>query len=182
MQKTLIVSIGGLISLFALFTGRGFLSPTFLFGAAIAFVGWKFVAGIAPAGSSGGKPPVPAGFNASFWNKNIALDTTSGALWLRDQDGTTTTLPREGVLGWEMSSADSTHQTNIGPRVVHLNTNLLVKTRDFAKPLWTVRFNAHLPRTMHGSKANYRELTEWQARLDAFYTQPTQPRQAHSAT
>ena len=174
MQRTFVVSVGVLVGLFAWLTGRGFLSPLFLLGAAVVLLGWRFM-------SAGGKPPVPAGFDASFWNKNIALDTTTGALWVRDKSGITATLQREEVVGWEMQNSNFSSQAVVGPRVTPMDNRLLIKTKNLQRPVWTVPFNAHTSLTGGGNHANHRELKDWYERLNAFYNYSAQPLQARSA-
>jgi|GEM_PF-6966941 len=171
MQRKALIGVGILICLFSVSRGHGLFNPMLLVGIAVAILGWKWAV----------QPALPAGFNASFRNRNIALDTTAASLWVRDQDGTTAILQRDEILGWEMSSNTGAFQTNIGPRVVHLDTKLLVKTRNLSKPVWTVPFNDHFSRSVSGGRANRRELDEWFARLNAFYNLPARQSQVQSA-
>jgi hypothetical protein len=160
------LAIGGL------FANKGFLLV--LLGVGMVYLGQQWYRGRrvtdAPVGSPAVKRPnVPSGFQTSFWNRNIALDQASGALWVRDTAGAAMVLQPTDIVAWEGTCDSSNHQTLVGPKTARLNSRLMIKTRDLSKPVWTVPFNAHPQRTEGGANANYAELQEWIARLDALY-------------
>lgn len=163
-MKIGVIALGALICFYPLSHG-GLFSPLMVIGLGLILVGWKF----APSARS--VPPVPSGFNATYWCKNIAIDQQTRNLWVRDESGTTAVLQPSEIVSWQAHSSTGQHQTTIGPREVHLGTKLFINTRNLAKPQWIVPFNAHFSRSMSGSRANFRELNEWSARLGAFYSQ-----------
>lgn len=161
------LAIGGFI------VGKSFLVS--LVGVAMIYAGQQWYRGRrltdAPTGAPAVKrPDVPANFQMSFWNRNIALDSNDGALWVRDTHGASAVLQRSEVVAWEGACDSSNHQTLVGPKTARLNNRLMIKTKNLSKPVWTVPFNAHPERTEGGANANYAELQEWIARLDALYS------------
>lgn len=170
MSRNVIMAAGALICAYGLLAFRGIFNIPVFLGALILFAGWKFATKMSSTGQGMSKPAVPAEFSADFWNKNIALDTNTRRLWLRDKDGSTAVMQASQIVRCEASSSSAQHQTNIGPRTVHLDTVLRVNVKDLGKPLWTIAFNAHPTRTMPGSQANYQELQDWQARVEALVT------------
>ena len=167
MIKIVFVAVGVLLIWFGFHTQHSLLIS--LLGLGVALVGFR----ISPPGTATdakiSKPPVPAGFAADYWNKNIALDAAAKSLWVRDQDGSTAVLTADQIVRWEASASVAQHQTNIGPRTVYQDPVIRITTRDLKKPLWTIRFNAHFSKSMRGTGANHKEMKDWDGRLTAAF-------------
>ena len=146
-----------------------------LIGFVMLYVGLQLARGRSLSDSPFGLPSTtsqnyPAGFEATYAHKDIAIDTKAGTVCLRDRG--TAVINKATILGVQAQSDSSNHQTNIGPRTVHLHCRLIVRTRDIAKPVWTIPFNAHFSRSVSGGKANYEETQAWEGRLLAFLAAP----------
>ncbi len=146
-----------------------------LVGLVIFYVGLQLARGKSLSDIPFGLPSAknqnyPPGFQATYAHKNIAIDNTAGTVWLRDRG--TAVIKKADVIGVQAQSDSSNHQTNIGPRTVHLHCRLIVRTRDIGKPVWTIPFNAHFSRSVSGGKANYEEAQAWEGRMLAFLAAP----------
>ena len=160
----------GALAVGAYFLYRGFTGFHFSFlyvfvGFLLLALGWKYK----PIGQVRKPFSIPADFNATHWNKNIALNANTGALWVRDKSGQTATFGRSDLLGWEMKNSVFKSTAVAGPRDTPMDNELLVKAKSIDKPVWTVQFNAHSSLTGRGNHDNHQELRDWYERLNAVY-------------
>lgn len=170
------VLIGAFMVLMNLRQGMySILSIQMLIGLVILYVGSQLARGRALGSSPFGLPSAtsqnyPAGFQPTHAHKNIAIDATAGTVWLRDQG--TAVIPKSDILSVQAMSDSSNHQTNIGPRTVHLHCRLIVRTRSVDRPVWTIPFDQHMGRSVSGGRMNFDEAQAWEGRLLAFMSTP----------
>ena len=106
------------------------------------------------AGGTGGTSD---GFQSDFKHDNIAINSQTGMLWVRDISGKTATLDKDDVLRWTLAC------TEIGDLSVKNRIELHVQ--DLKMPMWTVRFNRHGDTWKWNARRNHAEALEWQSRL-----------------
>lgn len=131
--------------------GLGFLSSLVSIG--VFIVVFFMMKRGAPIGSS----RVPDGFNADFAHDNIAIDTASGKLWLRDKSGASTVVDKGDVLRWNLAF--------MSRGAIHLDSRLEVHVRDLKRPKFEVPFRRHGETWKWGAARNHAEAEEWVSRL-----------------
>lgn len=102
------------------------------------------------------------GFEPDVLHDNIALDTASDTLWIRDASGTERYLQRGDMLGWK-----SNHDWNNGT----FRQRIEIDVNDVTRPRWHVLFQRHSDTWIKTSKRNGEERDEWFARLRAWNQQ-----------
>lgn len=108
------------------------------------------------------------GFEPEFRHDNIALDSRSDTIWIRDASGAERYLERGDMLRWK-----SNHDWNNGT----FRQRIEIDVNDVARPRWHVLFQRHSDTWIKTSKRNGAERDEWFARLRAWDQQP----QSHAA-
>ena len=155
-----------LVAAFIAFTAAGLvLRMAGLFGL-MGFV-LQWVAAIAVfflvKGSGIGSGPsaskLPAGFSTDFHHSNIAIDTKSNRVWLRDRkSGQAATFDKGNLLRW-------THRYTTGNHGTWVKNFIDVEVRDLNHPKYEVAFNRHSELSIFGARKNQAECEEWQSRL-----------------
>jgi len=127
--------------------------------------------GTTAAKPSKAKPNLPQDFVVAYEHDNIALDTATGRIWLRDGQRERVFSKRE-ILGWQMQTNEmQTPDTygngiiNRGTRIKH-NARIAIQTSDMDYPLYTIRFRAHSE--LFSTDRNIQDATAWTNRLTAF--------------
>ena len=101
----------------------------------------------------------PPGFNPDFKHINIAIDTKSNRVWLRDRkSGQTTTLDKGDLLRW-------THRYTTANHGTWVKNFIDVEVRDLNRPKYEVAFNRNGEFSIFGARKNQAECEEWQSRL-----------------
>jgi len=102
---------------------------------------------------------LPPGFSTDFHHDNIAIDTKSNRVWLRDRkSGQTSTLDKGNLLRW-------THRYTTGNHGTWVKNFIDVEVRDLNHPKYEVAFNRHSELSIFGARKNQAECEEWQSRL-----------------
>lgn len=103
------------------------------------------------------------GFEPDFRHDNIALDSRSDTVWIRDASGAERYLERGDMLRWK-----SNHDWKNGT----FRQRIEIDVNDVARPRWHVLFQRHSDTWIKTSKRNGAERDEWFARLRAWDQQP----------
>lgn len=103
------------------------------------------------------------GFDPDVVHDNIALDTKSDTLWIRDASGEQRYVQRGDLIAWK-----SAHDWNNGTFRQRLELDL----KDVRRPRWHVLFQRHSDTWIKTSKRNGQERDEWFARLRAWDQEP----------
>lgn len=106
---------------------------------------------------------LPAGFAATHRHRNIALDSTTKRLWVKDESGRQRVLNPDEVVEWVVKSIE----VNRNGACWNKKNYLEIRTVDLDRPVWRVRFKNH--GEAFPSDRNHRECSEWSARLTAVY-------------
>lgn len=101
--------------------------------------------------------PLPADFKARYAHDNIAMDTESGKLWIRDRSGSRV-VDRSDILRW-----NRTFRTGNG--AAEVNNALEIHLRDLDRPKSVVQFKRHNDFWKSGAARNAQESEEWVSRL-----------------
>ena len=113
------------------------------------------------------------GFEPELRHDNIALDTASDTLWIRDASGAERYLERGDIIGFKTA-----HDWNNGT----FRQRLEIDVKDVSRPRWHVLFQRHSDTWIKTSKRNGAERDEWFARLRAWDQQgPSLAAQAKAA-
>lgn len=121
-----------------------------------AYFVYRMIAGGTARGH--GKTGWPADFNPDYQHDNIAIDTKSDRIWLRDRSsGKTVILKRLDMLRW-------THRYTQG-NGAWIKNFIDAEVRDLNRPKYEVSFNRHGDLWRWNAKKNAAECEEWQSRL-----------------
>lgn len=104
--------------------------------------------------------PKPQEFDANFSHNNIAINTESGKIWLRDVSGKTAIFDKADISRWRHEHA------SLGLK--NYDNRLIVDVRDLSSPVWTVRFSRHNDNFDKGAKQNFEDARDWHSRLTAW--------------
>lgn len=106
---------------------------------------------------------LPAGFIPTHRHKNIALDSSTKRLWVKDESGRQHVFDAAEVLEWRVQSIEVSKNGSCWNQKNYLE----IRTDNLDFPVWNVRFKNH--GETFPSNRNHRECTEWFARLTAVY-------------
>lgn len=106
------------------------------------------------------------GFTPEVAHDNIALDTLTDLLWIRDPAGGERYLERSDIIGFKAA-----HDWNNGT----FRQRIEIDVRDVHRPRWHVLFQRHSDTWIKTSKRNGAERDEWFARLRAWGDQEPNP-------
>lgn len=113
------------------------------------------------------------GFEPDARHNNVALDTVSDLLWIRDPSGAERYLERSDIIGFKTA-----HDWNNGT----FRQRIELDVKDVHRPRWHVLFQRHSDTWKKTTKRNGQERDEWFARLRAWSTQaPNVAAQARAA-
>jgi hypothetical protein len=104
-------------------------------------------------GKRKGKAALPAGFKADYRAAHIALDQTSGQLWIRPMRGRDRVLSRGQVLEWK---AEYGTRRNVWGHEQSWDHTLILITNELAEPYVRVRMR------------NRMDVETWHARLSSW--------------
>lgn len=105
----------------------------------------------------------PEEFNPDYQHINIAIDTKSDRIWLRDKNGRSAVLDKSAIKQWQRNFTSVYH---LG-RNLEYDNYILVLVADLNHPSWEIAFKKH--RDAHiNSNQNAKECEEWIARLNAW--------------
>lgn len=151
-----VAMLGLLAILLVVGQGSGFLLLLILAAAVLVWMNWP---------TSGSKPeqkqkPKPSrfaeGFHPDCEHDNIAIDTKSDHVWLRDAKRGERYVPRTQIRSfkptWMSGNGLYDHRLEIA-------------LDDLQQPLWVVAFNRHGDKWKSAGLRNRAELDEWEARL-----------------
>lgn len=110
---------------------------------------------------------LPVNFLATHRHRDIALDSATRRLWVKDERGRERVLDSGEIIGWEMKSIEVNRNGSCWNKKNYLE----IKTNDLDRPVWRVRFKDHME--AFPSNRNHRECSEWFARLTAVYNHMT---------
>lgn len=103
-----------------------------------------------------------AGFDPDIRHDNIALDTRTDTLWIRDASGAERYLKRPDLLSWKTA-----HDERNGT----FRQRIEIDVPDLKRPRWSVLFQRHSDTWIKSSRKNGQERDEWFARLRAWSQQ-----------
>ncbi|WP_285404045.1 hypothetical protein [Luteibacter sp. ME-Dv--P-043b] len=103
-----------------------------------------------------GEPPL----NATYASDNLALDATSGRLWLRDVTGRRLIVDLADVAAWEHTWTDTSNAWGHRSRI---RNELAFRLRRLDIPTVRVLFRRYSD-AFNGNK-NFEEAATWQARI-----------------
>lgn len=113
------------------------------------------------------------GFEPDVRHDNIALDTLTDLLWIRDPSGAERYLERSDIIGFKTA-----HDWNNGT----FRQRIEIDVKDVHRPRWQVLFQRHSDTWKKTTKRNGQERDEWFARLRAWGEQaPNLTAQARAA-
>ena len=145
-QFVLAVLLGGMLGF------GGFSIVTLLLSIGIA---WFVASRVRPdSSSSAGKVD---GFVSDYRHDNIAINSQTGKLWVRDRDGRSAVLDKADILRWNLAF------TSLG--VIHTQNRIEIHARDLNRPMWSIPFNRHGDTWKWNARKNYAEAEEWNSRL-----------------
>lgn len=102
---------------------------------------------------------LPAGFSKDFHHDNIAIDTKSNKVWLRDRkSGHAATFDKGDLLRWS-------HRYTTGNHGTWVKNFIDVEVRDLNRPKYEVAFNRNGELSIFGARKNQAECEEWTSRL-----------------
>ena len=122
-----------------------------------------------PRGSA--ELPVPGDFKSAYAHDNIAIDTTTNRIWLRDGQRARVFEKKE-ILGWQAASNTVKAPDMYGGGVINrgnaakYNSRLLVQTNDLDHPVYSIRFTRH--NALLNGESNYNDAVAWGNRLTAY--------------
>jgi hypothetical protein len=119
----------------------------------LAIIGGGFVWLMLTFGKREGKAALPMGFKADYRAAHIALDQTSGQLWIRPIRGRDRVLSRGQVLEWK---AEYATRRNIWGHELTWDHTLILITSDVADPYTRIRMRSRT------------DLETWHARLSSW--------------
>lgn len=148
---------------------------TLLFLAAVAFGIYKLVKKKSPAKPKVDKatghplrqpPPTawPAGFDPDYIHDNIAIDTKSDQVWLRERrEHRTQILPKSKIKEWQRRYWQGAHK---GASHVEIFNHLQIDVADMDMPRFEIAF--HRAPDEWDWPVNARECKEWASRLSTW--------------
>lgn len=96
-------------------------------------------------------------FSPDFKYKNMAIDTKSGKLWMKDIRHEVITVDKQDILRWNYVYTTRSKY--------HLNNRIEIHIRDLNNQKWIVPFDLHIDSFAWGASQNRSDAEQWESRL-----------------